>query len=142
MGEAPGVLSIEEGALLEFLGVGFAGVSNVASERSGFGWSSGSIRDIAEQESGKAESARCGKGLIGSWAGTEVDVACAVGVRRNAEVARVAQICADLEGVVAANDGPIVDDLSLVFAFGQRAVAAVDVEALPILREECAAGYR
>ncbi len=59
----------------------------------------------------------------------EVQLPGAVRVGRNAEVAAITQIGANFEGVVAVDHGPVVDDLELVFALGQRAVAAVDVQA-------------
>ena len=55
-------------------------------------------------------------------------LACAVRVRRHAQVPTVAQIGAHFKGVVALDEGPVVDDLSLVLPFGQRAVAAVDTQ--------------
>ena len=89
---------------------------------------------VAQHEGGESETAlRCGGRVLGG-AVVEVHQAGAILVGRHAQVAAIAKIGADLDGVVANDLGPVVDNLELVFALGQRAVAAVDAQAGAISR--------
>ena len=63
---------------------------------------------------------RCG-------ADVEVEQAGAIVIRRHAQVASIAKVSANLDGVVALDKGPVVDDLELILFFNKRAVATVDV---------------
>src|SRR5204863_86737 len=56
-------------------------------------------------------------------------LASAVAVTGNAQIQGIADVCTELNGVVADDAGPVVDELILVFALQKRAVATIDAQA-------------
>ena len=126
LGGAPGVLRVEEGALLELLGVGGGGDVAV---KAGY---------VTHHEGCKAQ-ATLRQGIaarairwIGGGTSAEVEQAGAVVVRRYAQVAAVAQVGAHLERVVADDPSPVIDDLELIFALCEGAVATVHAQAVAV----------
>ena len=112
-GDTPGVLAIEEPAFLPF-------------SRSGVGADvAGEVGNVAQKESSQGHAA----GRIGSIALVKGQLASAVAVTGNAQIQGIADVCTELNGVVADDAGPVVDELILVFALQQRAVATIDAQA-------------
>src|SRR4029077_7483511 len=117
---APGVLAVEEPSLLALGGVGRAwkirGV-DVACERG----------NLSQQERCKVQTAipavRCSLG-------TEVVFSRAVVVAGDAQVHGVTDVATELNLVIAFQLGPIVDELELLFAFGERTIATCHTQAV------------
>ena len=118
--DAPGVLTVEEPALLAL-----SCVQAGADETLEFVY-------VAEQEGAEHQAAVAGER---SAVLVEVELTGAVRVGRYTEVHRVTNVGAELELMVALDLGPVVDELELLFALGERAVAAADVEAVAKVRQ-------
>ena len=109
---APGVLTIEEPTLLAF-----RGVQARADEPLKRGY-------VAQQECRKAittDAAICRVSRI------DVQQTGTAGIARHAKVLGIANISAELQRMIALRSCPVIDELNLLFAFRQRAVAASDV---------------
>ena len=81
---------------------------------------------VAQEEGGEAEPAavRAARPVV-----AEAELARPVGVARDAQVVGAADVDAELHGVVAEHLREVRDDLPLLLVLGQRAVAAIDLEA-------------
>ena len=109
----PLILPVEEPAILPFLGIRDA--ADVALEDA----------HVAEQER-RQRRAAAGRALRARR--VELQLARAMPVARNAQVQRVADVGAELDGVVALELRPVVDELELPLVLAQRAVAARELQ--------------
>ena len=100
LGDAPGVLPIEEPAILCLAGIVYG--ADVALEE----------LHVAQQERGQTGTAAVGSLRAG---GIEVELPGAVLVAGDAQVVGAADVGAELEGVIALDLGPVVDELILIF---------------------------
>ena len=119
----PGILAEEKPPVLGFARV--ERIGNVAFE----------ARDVADQERSQTGAAAA-RPLRARR--VEVELARAVPVARHAQVEGAADIGSELERVVAADLGPVVDELILILVLNERAVAAVDTQGVTELEQAAA----
>src|SRR5579875_2038164 len=112
-GYAPGILRTISASLLTLFSVGRS--ADIAAERS----------SLAKQEGGET-IALCHRAVRPHQARVawiEGQFAGSVTIARNAQVQRVAKIEAKLHSVIAEGFGYVINQLVLLLAFGQRAIA-------------------
>src|SRR5262249_39773629 len=107
--DAPSVLSVEKEPFLPLGGVSTG--ADVSAEAG----------DVAEQQGSQTQAARTG---VRSPQLVEGQLPGAIGIAGNSQVPGFTNIGAEFVLVVAYDLGPVVDELDLVLAFGQGAVAA------------------
>src|SRR5712692_3901688 len=125
--DAPGVLTVEEPALLAFRCT--SARADVALEES----------DVAEKECGQRKAIGS---LIGSISGIERQQTGAVLIAGEAQVFGIADVAAKLEGVVALGTCPVVYKLELLLVLLQGAIAAGDVQTVAEVRWAAVAGKK
>src|SRR5262249_37835823 len=123
--DAPGVLRVGEEALLSFRRVG--GIAHVSGEG----------LHLAQQERGQREAAAELRftvfyaGLPRSRGRFEGQLARTVRIARDAQILRISQVAAELEGMIPEGVRDVADPLELVLLLVQRAIAGVDAQRIP-----------